>query len=576
MKRNFLISGIFTLLILSGCQKLDPEVNTTLNYKQVITSYDYVKQLNAAVYGTLQNGFLYVSGQAMMATATDEAEHTLETANVQKYNTGSWNALDNPDNVWSAYFTGIRKANQFLVSSDSANLDQYKYDPLPASQTVYKTRLAEIKNWKYEVRFLRAYFYFELVKRYGGIPIITTVNSINADFSAIKRNTLAECFKFISDECDTAALKLPAKYSVAGDLGRVTSVAAMALKSRMLLYKASDLYNTTSWASGYANPELISIVGGDRTVQWQAAANAAKAVIDLSSASTGFSSLGSYSSVFGSSTYNNSEVIFRRGNGNDNSFERANTPMGFNNGQSGTTPSANLVDDYEVKVNATTSRSFDWNNPVDAANPYLNRDPRLGMTVLKNGDVIKGRAIQPFIGGLDGKPLTFATKTGYYLNKYVNSTLDLVNGTTSNHAWVYIRFAEMYLNYAEALNEAQPGHADIAIYVNKVRQRTGVAMPALPAGLTQAQMRDAIRHERKIEFAFEDHRYWDVRRWMLGSTYFNVPLKGVSISKDAISGTFTYTPINVEDRVFLSKMYFYPIPQSELFIATSWKQNPLW
>jgi starch-binding outer membrane protein, SusD/RagB family len=574
MKRNFFITGIFALLILSGCQKLDPEVITTLNYKQVIHSYDYVKQLNSGVYASLQNGFLYIGGQAMMASATDEAEHTLETATVQKFNSGSWNALDNPDNVWSAYFTGIRRANEFLISADSANLDQYKYDPLPASQTVYQTRLAELKNWKYEVRFLRAYFYFELVKRYGGLPIITTVGSINDNYSAIKRNTLAECFKFISDECDSAAAKLPVAYTVSGDFGRITKVAALALKSRLLLYKASDLYNSSSWATGYVNPELISIVGGDRTAQWQAAADAAKAVISLTG--TPFSSLGSYSSVFGSSTYNNAEVIFRRANSNDNSFEKASTPIGFTNGSSGTTPSANLVDDYEVKVDANTARPFDWTNPVDAASPYTNRDPRLGMTVLVNGNVIKGRAIEPFNGGLDGKPVPFATKTGYYLNKYVNNGLDLINGTTSNHAWVYFRFAEMFLNYAEALNEAQPGNTDIALYVNKVRQRTGVAMPALPAGLTQAKMRDAIRHERKIEFAFEDQRYWDVRRWMLGTTLFNAPLKGVNIDKNATTGVFTYTPIIVENRVFLPQMYFYPIPQSELFIATSWKQNPLW
>ena len=573
MKSKIFITGIIALLILSGCQKLDQEVIMTLDYQKVINSYDYIKSLNSGVYSNLLNGFLYLNGQAMMASATDESEHTLETANVQKFNIGAWNAYDNPDNVWSAYFTGIRRANQFLISSDSVNLDQYKYDPLPASQTVYQTRLAEIKNWKYEARFLRAFFYFELLKRYGGVPIITTIRLINDDYSSVKRNTFAECVKFISDECDSTAAKLPVKYALAGDLGRATKGAALALKSRLLLYTVSDLYNLPSaWSGGYSNPELIS-VSGDRKVKWQAAADAALAVINL--AGTSYALGTSYSSLFGSSTYNNAEIIFRRGNTNDNAFERASTPIGYDNGSSGTTPSQNLVDDYEVIVSPTTSVPFNWNNPVHALNPYANRDPRLGFTVLKNGDVIKGRAIEPFIGGLDGKPKNDATKTGYYLNKYVNNSLNLLTGTTSNHAWVYFRFAEMYLNYAEALNEANPGHIDIALYVNKIRQRSGVNMPAIPIGLTQSQMRDAIRHERRIEFAFEDQRYWDVRRWMLGDTYFNVPLKGVNIIKNA-NGTFSYTRINVENRVFQPKMYFYPIPQSELFIVTNWKQNPLW
>lgn len=577
MKSKIFITGIITFLILSGCKKLDQEVILTLTYDQVTKSYDYVRYLNSGVYTNLMNEFLYIGGAAMMASATDESEHTLETATVQKFNVGAWNAFDNPDDVWSTYFTSIRRANVFLVSADSVNLDLYKYDPTPAQQTVWLTRVAELYRMKYEVRFLRAYFYFELVKRYGGVPLLTTAGPITGDYSSVTRNTLAQCIQFISDECDSAAAKLPLTYGTS-DLGRITRGAAWALKSRLLLYKASDLFNSPSaWATGYAHPELISVTG-DRTVQWQAAANAAKMVID-SAAKCGYSLGTNYGSLFGTGTYNNSEVIFRRGNSNTNTFELANRPIGYDLGQSGTTPSGNLVDDYEVKVNATTAVPFDWTNPVHAANPYapvgtLGRDPRLAATVLVNNTTIYGRPIEAWYGGRDGKPTDRATKTGYYLNKYNNSTLNLLTGQTSNHAWIIIRLAEMYLNYAEALNEAQPGHPDIAIYVNKVRQRATVVMPVLPAGLTQAQMRDAIRHERKIEFAFEDHRFWDVRRWMLGTTYFNAPLRGVSITKNA-DGTFTYIAVNVENRVFQPKMYFYPIPQSELNI-TGWPQNPLW
>ena len=141
------------------------------------------------------------------------------------------------------------------------------------------------------------------------------------------------------------------------------------------------------------------------------------------------------------------------------------------------------------------------------------------------------------------------------------------------HTWILIRLAEIYLNYAEALNECQPGHPDIKTYVDKVRQRTGVNMPPLPEGLSQSEMRDRIRHERRIELAFEDHRFWDLRRWNLGTTILNSPLKGVRITKNS-DNTFGYQVIG-RNRVFEPKMYFYPI-QNDLNIGQGWVQNPLW
>lgn len=572
MNTKIIILGLITIFVLNGCQQLDQEIITTLNYEQVTKSYDFTNLRCKGVYHSLKNGFLSIDNQAMLASASDESEHTQERNSVYKFNVGAWNAYDNPDNVWAEYFQAIRRANLFLISSDSVDLDLYKFDPLPASQIVYHSRLAEIKNWKYEVRFLRAYFYFELIKRYGGVPILTQPATINDDFSKVKRNTLAECIKFITDECDSAANVLPVVYSIEDDYGRATKGAVLALKSRTLLYAASDLFNSPSvWASGYSNPELIS-VSGDRKLQWKAAADAAKAVIDLTGA--GYV-LTDYNSLFGNNTYKNTEVIFRKANGNSNDFEIVNTPIGYDLGQSGTTPSQNLVDDYEVIVDANTCVPFDWNNPVHAVNPYLKRDPRLSFTILTNSTFLKGRPLETWNGGLDGKPKVMATKTGYYLKKYVDTNLDLLQGQTSNHAWIIFRLAEMYLNYAEALNEYDPGNPDIKKYVDFIRKRSGVNMPALPLGLSQEKMREAIRHECRIEFAFEDHRLWDVRRWMQGEKYFNVPLRGIDITKKS-NNSFEYKVINVENRVFQPKMYLYPIPQSELFISKEIIQNPLW
>ena len=350
----------FLILCLVGCVDLNRELVTDLSEKQIINSYDNTLYRVNSIYTDIPAGYLQIDG-AMTTSATDEAEHTLETSNVQKFNNGSWNAVDNPDNLWGTFYRGIRKANQFLVAADTVNLDQYRLDPATSSQSVYKTRLSEILRWKYEARFLRAYFYFELLKRYGGVPILTQSLSIDNDFQGVKRNALAECIKFVTDECDSAAVNLPVTYPTA-DLGRATKGAALALKSRTLLYAASDLFNTPSWATGYGQPELISLTG-DRTARWKAAADAAKAVIDLPG--TGYSLFNNYRNLFITNSYIQTEIILARRNGASNAFEKANYPVGYDLGQSGTTPSQNLVDAYEM----LDGKKFDWNNPVHAARP---------------------------------------------------------------------------------------------------------------------------------------------------------------------------------------------------------------
>ena len=576
MKKYIAVLLVLASVVFNACQDLDREFVTTIGRNEIEQSFGNVQALLNSIYSELPDGTLYIGGAAMMASATDEAEFTAETNAVQGFNSGSWNAISNPDLVWGNYYRGIRKVNQFLVSTGKINLDPWKLDPSPSAQAVYQTNLASIKRWNYEARFLRAYFYFELVKRYGGVPILNTALALDEDFSKIKRNTLSECIQFITAECDSAALVLPLTaatlpYTAANDLGRITKITALALKSRVLLYAASDLFNTPTWAGGYANPELISLPSGDRTARWKAASDAAKAVIDAA----GLPTLGAYKSLF--NTFNNAEIIFTRRNGASNQFERNNSPIGFNLGLSGNTPSQDLVDAYEVKVNATTAVKFNWNDPVMAANPYANRDPRLGFSIVTNNTPFgtPARNVQLWTGGLDGKPIINASKTGYYLRKYQIESLNLINNNTGVHSWIIFRYPEIYLNYAEALNEWSPGNADIKLFVDRVRTRTGVAMPPLPAGLSQAEMRDRIRNEKRVEFAFEDHRFWDVRRWMQGPAYFGKPLMGVDITRNA-DNSFKYTPVKVEDRAFSAKMYLYPIPQGELNIGKGLIQNPLW
>lgn len=556
---------IFSWSFISCDGYLDPKFMGELTVEEATSEYDYVRRQVASIYGDIKSGFLIVDG-AMLASASDEAEHTLETSAIQHFNRGTWNEFQNPDNVWNDYYNSIRKINKFLVSSDNVNLDHLKNDP--DQQAVYETYRANIHRWKYEVRFLRAYFYFELVKRYGGVPIITDLYSLNDSFDNIPRSSLADCIDFITDECDSVAKVLPPRYD-AGELGRVTQVAALALKSRVLLYAASELFNNASWASGYTNTSLIAL-SGDRQARWRAAANAAKAAIDLAE-SNGYVLSSNYKDVFGPNTHTNNEVIFFRRESASNSFERANISVGFDLGNSGTTPSQNLVDAYEMKDGS----KFDWNNPEHTANPYANRDPRLSMTIATNNSTFKGRPLECWEGGKDGPPIARTSKTGYYLRKYVNENLNLVTNQTGTHSWVIFRLAELYLNYAEALNEIEPGNSDIKTYVEKVRKRSGVNMPGLPTGLSQSQMRERIYNERRVEFAFEDHRLWDARRWMIASSVLATPIRGVQILK-LYDNQFNYKVTNVESRTFLPKMNFYPIPQNEIYIDKALVQNPLW
>lgn len=567
-KIKYTLLAAILLSILYSCDSyLDRELTTDLTYNEVTRYYSYSRSRVAAVYARIAPGFLNLN-DAMMASATDEAEHTIESSSIQMFNLGSWNAYSNPDNAWSTCYKAIRDANLVLVSLDSIDFDIYKYDP--RQQDVYQARLKEVNRWKYEIRFLRAYFYFELVKRYGGVPLLTeAVKDVNANFNSIKRNSLEECIKFIVDECDSTAKVLPARYG-SDDLGRATSVAALALKSRLLLYKASDLWNTPAWAGSYSESALISVTG-NRTEMWKEAAEAAKAVIELAE-TNGYYIHPDYTSLFGSTNFLNDEILFVRRDGASYWFERLNYSIGFNLGQSGTTPSQNLVDAYEMLNGKSINSEESGYNKDD---PYSNRDPRLNYSILTNNTKFKGRNMEMWNGGKDAPPIANATRTGYYLRKYVNEDLNLLTNQTSVHSWVIFRLAEFYLNYAEALNEYSPGHEDIQKSVNKIRQRENVNLPPLPTGLSQDVMRDKIRHERRVELAFEDHRAWDLRRWMLAVEVLNAPLQGMKITKKQ-DETFIYEPVKVEDRVFFPKMYFYPIPQNEVMIVEGIVQNPLW
>ncbi|MFM1963794.1 MAG: hypothetical protein RLZZ172_2639 [Bacteroidota bacterium] len=571
---KIILKSIITALVFFqlSCSYLEPEALSLTTRADVITNFSNLTRLRNNMFTSMPEGYNSI-GNSWRASATDESEDVNETEFIQDFNTGNWNIYSNPDDAWARNYQGIRKTFDFTSGTDTITfLDLKIPDPV-----TYNARVSNMKLWRAEAQFLRAFYYFELVKRYGGVPIVDHKISINDDrdyLAGVKRNTFAECVNYIVRLCDSSSQNLPLKLAdvANAEWGRPTVGAALALKARALTYAASDLYNRPS-----NNNALIGYTDDKRAERWKEAAIANKAVLNLMSQAP-YSFQTTYAALFQLKTTRSNEVIFEKRYPASNSFEALNYPIGYQTGRTGTCPSQNLVDAYEMK----TGVPFDWNNPLHAADPYANRDPRLLQTVIVNNSIWKGTNVQLWEGGVNGKFLFRASKTGYYLKKYVDETLNLATGQTSAKQWIYFRLSDIYLNYAEAMNEAFGPSVPDTLKVtalqalNAVRTRTGVAMPAVSAAVTKEEMRERIRKERRVELAFEDHRYWDVRRWMIGENTLGATIRGVKITRDA-TGAFKYVPFDLEKRLFLEKMYLYPIPQSEI-VKTNGNilQNPGW
>ncbi|MFT3822593.1 MAG: RagB/SusD family nutrient uptake outer membrane protein [Chitinophagaceae bacterium] len=560
MKKNhyIVIAILFSALGLASCKKdfldvknIPADMPVELMYKK----YDYIQGIVWNAYGYMPDGFAWVD----MEASTDDAYHTNVNNRSHTFNYGVWNQFNNPDGVWSGYFTGIYQANLYLKHKDEVDLSSIANSIVNNDSTAYKRAVSNLKFMVGECYFLKALFYFELVKRYGAVPIIDQPLDYNqtSSWQGLPRNSVDECFKYIVSLCDKAAVIVPDSVRTSSatswyESGRATYATIKALKSRALLYAASPLFKDAG-----------------STYTWADAAAAAREVIAMNV----FSLDASYANLFGAANATSTETIFFKRYGAQNGFEKNNFPIVFegSNGSS-VTPSQNFVDEFEVK-SGTTSAPFDWNNPTHASSPYSNRDPRLATTVVYNGTSFKSTTIQTYYGGNSGLPKLNATKTGYYLSKYVNQSVDLINNTTTTHQWLYFRYAEVLLNYAEAMYNAYGTNGDPLNYgmtalqaLNRVRTRS--TMPSL----TDLSA-DAIVHERRVELGFEGHRWWDVRRWKKGSLFAN-PVRSISITLNG--SNFVYAPTKLEDRVYdQSKMNWYPIPQSEI-TKTGWAQNAGW
>lgn len=560
-KNKYIIWFLLSLIVvgLGACSKsfLDTKIDTAQTQETINSNYSTLLQFAVTPYVYLRNEFTILDNN-LFATASDEAVQTASSSNASLFNNGSWNATNNPDNYYSSYYAGIRAANYFLENSANykASLANNRDTFSASGNTSYYNDMYSISWYRAEAHILRAWYYFELSKRYGGIPLVTQVLSVS-DNTDIAKSSYETIIDFIVNEVDTYKDSLQVNWktsSFANYDGRLSKGPALALKARALLFAASPLHNTTNDLS-----------------KWKKAAAALNDVIVFAGGAGGYAVSTDYRNYFlSNTTLTDNETIWAIRYTANNTLETKNYPIATSGGNSGITPTQNLVADYE------------YNGTPDAADPYKNRDPRLAYSIVTNNSTWNGRTIVESVGGMDNMANTNASKTGFYLKKFLTDNLNLTQSQTVVHNWPVFRYCEVLLEYAEAMNEAYGPVADngyglsALAAINKVRTRTGIAMPAVTT-TDQISLRTIIKHERRIELAFENYRYWDLLRWKDAETALSQSIQGVKVIKNS-NGTYSYTVFNVENRVFnSSKMYYYPFPQTEINKSNGiLKQNSGW
>lgn len=363
---------LLSLLMMTGCDFMDCDESDNFTKQEVLDSYNRVKQLATNVYGFLKADFCSIDG-AMLDAATDDAVHIYKSSNIQRFVDGTWSANNLVDNVWGHYYEGIRAANFYLKETAGLTFDEWKYSD------DYEAIMKEFTNYQYEVRFLRAYFYFELIKRYRNIPFVLDVLAQN-EANGVNPESYEKIAKFIVDECSDLAQILPVNYDnfSTKEKGRVTRAAAMALKSRVTLYMASPLFSE------------------DSEDKWKQAAEAAYDIIKQKT-DLGLD-LVPYPQIFNDVNNQKAEVILYRPTGESGDFEKANFPIGVEGGKTSTCPTQNLMEAYDMK----DGTPFVWNNQ---SNPYDNRDPRMKYTIVCNEMKWPVDPVEIWEGGTNGLPL---------------------------------------------------------------------------------------------------------------------------------------------------------------------------
>jgi hypothetical protein len=583
----YIATALLTLGTPACSDFLGKEVDLSLSDEQVFSSFENTRGFLANIYTYLPDAFAgYTNGQFLAASRDCMTDNSVSFWDVHYYNsvlTDGYSSKDHPfaKDFWPKNFKGIRATNQFMKNARESVIGNS--DKSGDENRLYDRYMAE-------ARLLRAIFHFDVACWFGDVPIIGNDENGDpiifdpADTEAMNmaRTNSADALKWIADECDAIKDKLPFRYSNEDEnWGRVNGATAYALKSRALLYRASALHNPNKIAS-----------------YWQEAATAAQEFLTKNNSQSNRYKLyttsdndtkKNYYECFVTTPYYNDEYILTRSVWNTYEIELFLAPCGFSGTATAvgrTNPTQNFVDSYET-INGLP---IDQDPTYNEQNPYANRDPRLEQTILHHGSVWgdalqeEQREVDVSTGGKDKRATHGGTLTGYYTKKFLNN-MSFKSPSTYNHVCPIFRYGEILLNAAEAINEAS-GPDQAYQYVNQVRARVG--MPAYK-GMTQDQLRERIRNERRIELSFEDHRFFDERRWKLFegqsmSSERSLPrykqlynLYGVVVTPDA-STVYTYGSAEARtSRAFNSpKNYYFPIPDSDVKKAPNLKQNPGW
>ena len=571
--------------IISGCKKdfLDQKslsaVDETAVFKDSTKSLGIINN----IYSNLGISFNAKRfNNTGLDAACDESEPVSDpTFYTYLISSGGINPSNGDKGLWTTVYQMVRASNIFLRNKDSI--------PVTSSTRDY---------WVGQVKFLRAWYLFTLLKHYGGIPLIRDDVYNDNDKIDIPRSSYEACVNYITGELDAAAALLPASYT-AGNVNqiKVTKGSALAVKARLLLYAASPLFNS----GGRDNdPEhLLSYTTADNE-RWKIASDAAKAVIALGVYNLYTTGTTPFYTLFLQNTPVPEHVlVYWQPVTTSNNFyvENSSNPQsrGTSNGYVGAKyfPTQELVNEFDM-LNGLRITDPTSGYPGTGDDMYKNRDPRLAYSVHYNGSrrnmgTLGDQAVNTYTGviptgnaaatsaSVDGIYSSTGTKTGYFRYKMCNN-FGVGGGSELYRPWVVMRYAEVLLNAAEATNEYYGPTTEIYDWLKGVRSRAGITpgtngLYGLKSGMTKEEMREAIRHERRVELAFEEHRYWDVRRWKIAAQTENAETHGMEITR-AADGKFSYRTIVVRKHVFTDAMYFWPIPQSEIVKSPALIQNP--
>ena len=535
----------FVVMTFVGCNGfLDTKIDTNTTPDAAATNRNTLWQFAAAFYSPLTYGFSVLDGN-LFAAASDEAVQTSATGDVYYFYRGTINANANPlSNLYKNYYEGIRAANFFLEYAKNGEELLAMNRNLVNEKDDYEKDIRSLNWYRAEAHIAKAFYYAELLKMYGGVPIVEKTMSEDPDRGSLVRASYDAVVDYIVKEIDDHKDGLQIDWqthpdNVSEEAGRFTLAAALAIKARALLYAASPLHNPNNDKS-----------------KWENAAKAAHDVISMLNYRMP-ENRNYRNSFIGEAPLMDKENIFIIRRPTDNTVEKKNYPISTAGGNSGITPTQNLVSAYE------------YIGEKDPMNPYKNRDPRLEASIVVNGSRWNDRIIDQSVGSSDDMSIANTSRTGYYLKKFLTDKLNLVQDGKAYHHWIVYRYAEVLLNYAEAMNQAYGPDALPSGYTMTARealmQVRNSASTSLPAVATAdvTEFEKAVKHERRIELAFEDHRYWDLLRWKDAEKVLNLPLKGVTVTKD-INGVYGYQEVTVMQRTFLSRNYYFPFTRSEI------------